>query len=71
MRPRKVTVVLYMIIYINIYIYIDSVGVDRTRRGSLRLAPISLCVSSNRYSVAEWAGHRVCFKEHMVKRDQC
>lgn len=32
---------------------------------------ISLCVSSNRYGVAEWAGHRVCFREHMVKRDQC
>ena len=44
MRPRKVTVVRYMIIYINIYIYIymytDSAGVDRTRRGSLRLAPM-------------------------------
>ena len=38
MRPRKVTVVRYMIIYI--YIYTDSAGVDRTRRGSLRLAPI-------------------------------
>ena len=39
MRPRKVTVVRYMIIYIYIYIYTDSAGVDRTRRGSLRLAP--------------------------------
>ena len=46
MRPQKVTVVRYMIIYIYIYIYTDSAGVDRTRRGSLRLAPISIASRS-------------------------
>ena len=31
---------IYKYIYKYIYIYTDSAGVDRTRRGSLRLAPI-------------------------------